>query len=192
MSQNLGSPPIVTQCHTSTPSIPLNVWRNLWMPPNGNEVEILLFVWWTFKCTKISSLFIGKLFSSYSYFNDICTTKIYFSMWFNMSFTYIEWKTHELGIQSVDFSCYKGCSKVHGGDIFHLTFQSGERAIPGTIAIKLVGPVSSKENSIQQDHCSVRWQRIWNTRVSLLVARVLSNAQLVCLASCSTILISTF
>ena len=28
-------PPLVTQCHTSlTPSAPLNVKRNLWMPPN--------------------------------------------------------------------------------------------------------------------------------------------------------------
>ena len=28
-------PPLFTQCHTlSTPSLPLNVWRNLWMVPN--------------------------------------------------------------------------------------------------------------------------------------------------------------
>ena len=40
MSQNLGSLllPLVTQCHTSsTPSAPLNVWRNLWMHPNNNN-----------------------------------------------------------------------------------------------------------------------------------------------------------
>ena len=29
-------PPLVTQCHTSsTPSPPLNVWSNLWMPPKS-------------------------------------------------------------------------------------------------------------------------------------------------------------
>ena len=37
MSQNLGSlPTLVTKCHiSSTPSTPLNVWRNLWMPALG-------------------------------------------------------------------------------------------------------------------------------------------------------------
>ena len=37
MSQNFESlPPFVTQCHTSsTLSVPLNVWHNLWMPPNS-------------------------------------------------------------------------------------------------------------------------------------------------------------
>ena len=49
--------PLVTQCHTlSTPSAPLNVWHNLWMPPNLS-IELLLsvipgfcFVWWYVGC----------------------------------------------------------------------------------------------------------------------------------------------
>ena len=46
MSQNLGSlSPLVTQYHTSsTPSAPLNVRRNLWMPPRRYRTQMLLTI----------------------------------------------------------------------------------------------------------------------------------------------------
>ena len=73
MSQNLRSfPSLVTQCHaSSTPSAPIDVWRNLWMPPYYQN----------FKCFRSWLLKV--------HFQDIVIFSMKFRVWYkNAGLTY--------------------------------------------------------------------------------------------------------